>query len=76
VKTVLLRRREKRRELGLQVSPYLLSVPHTGRFTLWSRVWVLIEILRSRQRKKLLFSYSLCLSPSSIAGVEVKGAVR
>jgi len=52
VKTVLLRRREKRGESGLRVSPYLLSVSHTGRCSIdRSRVWAPIEFLRSRQRK-------------------------
>jgi len=52
VKTILLRRREKHGEQGLRVSPYLLSVSHTGRYILdRSRLWALIEFLQSRQRK-------------------------
>jgi len=49
----MLRRREKRGESGLQVSPYLLSMSHTGRCNLdRSTLSALFEFLRSRQRKK------------------------
>jgi len=52
VKTVLLRRREKHGESGLRVSPYLLSMSHTGHCsTDRSRLSALNEFLRSGQRK-------------------------
>jgi len=76
VKTVLLRRREKRGESRLQVFPYLLFVSHTRRCTLdRSRLSAPTEFLWSTE-DNLLFSYSIYLSQSSIAGVEVKRVVR
>ena len=54
MKTVLLRRREKRGESGLHVSPYLLSVSHTGHCNLdRSTLSALFEFLQSRQREKI-----------------------